>query len=70
MFQYRLSQPQPVRLAIYNVLGERVAVLAEGYRTASVHRVFFDASRLPSGMYFYRLETPGGVKTRRLQIIR
>lgn len=70
VFLYQLAQPQEIRLAIYDVLGRRIAVVDEGYRSATTHRVFFDASDLPSGNYFYRLETPQGVQMNRFQVIR
>jgi hypothetical protein len=41
-----------VSLKIYNLLGQEVAVLAEREYSAGVHSVTFDASHLPSGMYF------------------
>ncbi|MEZ4763521.1 MAG: T9SS type A sorting domain-containing protein [Calditrichia bacterium] len=70
VFLYQLAQPQEIRLAIYDILGRRIAVVDEGYRSATTHRVFFDASDLPSGNYFYRLETPQGVQMNRFQVIR
>lgn len=67
---FTLSQPAEVTLAVYDVLGRRVATLAEGARAAGTHRVAWDARGLPSGTYFYRLA--GGVEavTRSLQVVR
>ncbi|MBU1638255.1 T9SS type A sorting domain-containing protein, partial [bacterium] len=42
--------------AVYNVIGREVAVLTNEIRTAGNHEITFDASLLPSGIYFYRLE--------------
>jgi hypothetical protein len=42
-------------LKIYDVLGNIVATLVEDYRPAGLNEVEFDASKLPSGIYFYRL---------------
>jgi hypothetical protein len=53
---YSLPVASHVRLTVYNVLGEEMAVLANGMTPAGVHAVTFDASKLPSGMYFYRME--------------
>jgi len=35
-----------------------------------LHKVIFEANDLPSGFYFYRLETDGFVKTRRLTLLK
>ena len=45
---------------VYDVLGRQVRVLVEGVRAAGTHEVVFDGSRLPSGTYLVRLETPQG----------
>ena len=65
-----MNTPQRVRLAVYDILGRRIAVLDQGFRAAQTHRVFFDASRLATGMYFYRLETAAGVQVRQLSVVR
>ena len=44
-----------VRLVVYDLLGREVAVLVNGRMAAGTHEVRFDASRLASGVYFYRL---------------
>lgn len=55
--QFELPATTHVRLAVYDVLGREVAVLAEGPRAAGANTVTFDAANLPSGTYLYRLET-------------
>ena len=70
MITYTIDQPRSVRLEVFDVLGRRVATLEQGMRSAGLHRVFFDASRLAAGTYFYRLETAAEVRTRRLLIVR
>lgn len=44
-----------ITLEIFNLLGQKVAVLMDGVVVAGVHRVRFDASHLPSGLYLARL---------------
>ena len=67
---YILPAPTDVRLAVYDVLGRRVATLAEGRRPAGTHRATFAANgRLAGGVYFYRLETGGQVETRRMVML-
>ncbi|MBP1679107.1 MAG: Metallophosphoesterase [Bacteroidetes bacterium] len=58
--RYALPEKADVVLTVFNTLGQRVVVLSQGERGAGVHEVVFDASALPSGVYFYRL-TAGNI---------
>ena len=53
---YTLREAGVVNLAVYNVLGQKVATLVQGRQEAGVHRALLDASSMASGIYFYRLE--------------
>jgi arylsulfatase A-like enzyme len=55
-----LSRKSWVKLTVYNLLGRKIKVLAEGYFEAGAHHVAFNADRLASGTYLYVLETPDG----------
>jgi hypothetical protein len=57
--RYGLPAAGKVRLTVYNVLGQKVATLVDGHKPAGYHTVMFNASRLSSGLYFYRLEVSG-----------
>ena len=68
---YRLQSPGPVRLVIYNALGQPVRTLVEESQPAGAHLVHWDArdrqgSAVAAGVYFARLHYPGGVQTRRM----
>ncbi|NBC18857.1 MAG: DUF1501 domain-containing protein [Bacteroidetes bacterium] len=67
---YTLSAAAPVTLRIYDAQGRLVQTLVQGTRPAGPHAVRFDAGHLPSGTYFYRLETPEGQKTRQMALVR
>jgi len=68
--RYSLPSRSHVLLAVYNALGERVAVLAEGEQESGFHEVRFDGSALSSGVYFYRLQSAGFVQTKKLSLLR
>jgi len=55
--KYNIPESGIVKLAIYNTLGEEVAVLVDGIVEAGFYEVTFDASNFPSGAYFYRLQS-------------
>jgi hypothetical protein len=53
---YYVPKESHISLVVYDVLGKEVKVLVNGEETAGYHRIEFDASELPSGIYFYRLQ--------------
>ena len=59
-----------VRLTVYDVLGRKVATLVDDVMTAGNHEVSWNASDLPSGMYFVRLTAGAFVATQRVSLIR
>ena len=72
---FSLPSDAPVSLAVYNLLGQRVAQLIDGPRPAGAHRVTWsgrDDSGKPvtSGIYFVRLVAPGHRATQRMSLVR
>ena len=57
--EYTLNMEASVTLRVFNVLGEEVSTLVASGRHAGVHRVVWDASLWPGGVYFYRLLATG-----------
>ena len=53
---YAIPADANVSLAVYNLLGEKVAQLVDGWMAAGYHGVVFDASQLSSGVYIYRIQ--------------
>ncbi len=52
---FNLGKSSFVSLKVYNVLGNEVANLVEGYQSAGEHTINFNAENLSSGIYFYKL---------------
>jgi hypothetical protein len=67
---YRLPVASNVNLAVFDLLGRQVSVLVDERKDAGNHSVRFDASRLASGMYVYRLRAGDFVQTRKLLLLR
>ena len=57
--QYSMQQPAHVQLSVYNLLGQEVTRLKEGFQGTGTHLVTWDASDLARGMYIYTLHVDG-----------
>jgi hypothetical protein len=68
---YTLKSNGKVRFSVYDLLGREVAVPVNNERkTAGQHEVTFDAANLPSGVYFYKLQTESHIETKRMLLIK
>ena len=75
VISYFLPESGPVRLELFSVIGQRVAVLRQGHQQAGYHRLHWNARDsagrpLASGIYLYRLVTDEGILTRKLTLLR
>ena len=75
ILSYFLHAPGPVRLEVFTLTGQRVAVLHQGPQQTGYHRLRWDARddagrSVASGMYLYRLVTDKGILTRKLILLR
>ncbi|HEY3249659.1 MAG TPA: choice-of-anchor B family protein [Ignavibacteria bacterium] len=68
--EYSVPENAYITIKIFDVLGKEVARIADGYERAGQHLVTYDASHLPSGVYFYKLETKGFSETRRMVLVK
>lgn len=70
IINYQLPMNSIVTLKIYDVLGREVKTLVSGHEAAGIHTVTFDASRMTSGVYFYRLQAGTYHDTKKLLLIK
>ena len=75
VLSYFLPAAGPVRLDVFTLTGQRVAVLHQGPQKAGYHRLRWDGRDaaghpLASGIYLYRLVTTEGILTRKLTLLR
>jgi hypothetical protein len=61
---FSLAQGGFVRLGIVSILGEELRTLVSEEMPAGAYRATFDASVLPGGLYFYRLQNEQRTITR------
>jgi hypothetical protein len=70
VLSYELQAPSYVSLKVYDTAGRLVATLVEGWREAGEHKVTFDGSGLPSGVYLYRLQAGEAAATGKLVLLK
>jgi subtilisin-like proprotein convertase family protein len=68
--RYELPRTAYVTLSVFDMLGREVSVLVNDGMDAGHHEVQFDASRLSTGVYFYRLRAENFVSTKKMLILR
>jgi len=68
--QIDLPETAHVTLAVYDILGHVVLRLESGRVPAGRHRYVVDASRLPSGVYLYRLDAGTFTQSRRMMLLK
>jgi parallel beta-helix repeat protein len=67
---YGVSKPGMVRLFVFDMLGRKVVELVNEYQSEGEHRVYFNGTMLPSGVYFARLDFEGKQFNRRLMLMK
>lgn len=68
--RFELPTESRVRLSVLNMLGQEVALLIDEPRNAGAHEVSFDASALPSGVYFSVLQTGAEKRVQRILLMK
>jgi len=68
--KYDLPANEFVNLTVYNVQGKTITTLVNEQKFAGAYQVIFDATDLPSGVYFYRLKAGNFVNIKKMVIIK
>jgi aminopeptidase N len=58
----------PVKITVYNTLGEQIAVLVDEAQPAGTYEVAFDMPELSSGIYYYKFTAPGYSVTKKMVV--
>lgn len=59
-----------VRISVYDILGKEVGILVDERLSAGNYKVDFIASSLPSGVYFYRIQTSDFTETKKMILVK
>lgn len=69
-FEFRIADFGFVSLKVYDILGREISTLINEEKSAGTYKISFDASSLPSGIYFYRLQAGSYVETKKMVLLR
>ena len=68
--EFSVPKAEKVTLKVYNILGQEVAKLVDDFYKEGTYKVEFNGSKLPSGMYIYRLQTSNGAIAKKMIMIK
>jgi len=67
---FAITKATRVELKVFDLMGRVVKTLVDEKMPAGKHKVVFDATGLPSGVYYYRLRADGRVFTRKMMLVK
>jgi photosystem II stability/assembly factor-like uncharacterized protein len=68
--QFNISKDCHVLLAIYNTLGQEIEILVNQELSAASYTIDYNASRLPSGIYFYKIQSGVYSSTKKMMLVK
>lgn len=69
-FQYHLSSVSHINISVYNISGQKVAILLDEVKSAGAYHLTWDAKYLSGGIYFVRMTTPNFSIVRKVLLIK
>lgn len=70
VIKFSIPQESNVKLKVFNSLGEDVALLLDEVLRGGFHEIKFNGSTLPSGLYFYRIETDKFSSIKKMMLVK
>lgn len=68
--RFTLSVPSRASLNIYNILGQKVALLVDERKEAGYHSFIWKADDIPSGVYFYRIQAGDYTEAKKMLLLK
>ena len=70
IIQYAIPQREYVSIKVFDVLGNEVATLINDFKPAGSYKIEFDGTDIPSGVYFYKLQSGNFIETKKMILIK
>jgi Secretion system C-terminal sorting domain len=68
--KFFLKQGEEVQLKVFNILGQQIAVLHDGFMAAGFHSFIFNGNNLSSGIYFISLRTGDQLQVKKMVLLK
>ncbi|MDZ7766081.1 MAG: T9SS type A sorting domain-containing protein [Melioribacteraceae bacterium] len=68
--EYSIPEQSQVKIEVFNLLGQKIATLLDAKQNAGKHSVTWDASNIPSGVYFYQITVGSFINTKKMILLR
>ena len=68
--QFHLPTASHVKISVFDIRGSEIATVLDSNLEKGMHEIKFDASKLPSGVFFYRMTSGDFVETRKFMVIK
>ncbi|MDP3829934.1 MAG: T9SS type A sorting domain-containing protein, partial [Ignavibacteriaceae bacterium] len=68
--KFSIPKSDIVEIKVYDILGKEIQTLLNEYKTTGSYEVEFDASNLPSGIYFYRMVSGNYPEAKKMVLLR
>lgn len=68
--EFNLPGTSHVKLFVVNVIGETIEILIDNEMNSGNHHISFNAENLPSGVYFYTIQTQNFLETKKMVLLR
>ncbi len=70
IIDYSVPEKSFIRLSVFNAIGQEVAILIQEEMEPGTYTITFNAANLPSGVYFYRLQSGNFIETRKMVLMK
>ncbi len=67
---YNLPNIAKVNLVVYDVTGREVATLVNEFQSAGKHQINFNATKIASGVYYYRIQAGDIIQTKKMLLLK
>ncbi|NNG26803.1 MAG: T9SS type A sorting domain-containing protein [Ignavibacteriaceae bacterium] len=68
--KYQIPELSIVTLKVYDMLGNEIETMVDEEKSIGTYAIEFDATSLPSGIYFYQLQTPNFTQTKKMILLK
>ena len=70
IIKYQIPELSFITIKVYDVLGSEVVTLVNEEKVAGNYEIEFNATQLPSGVYFYRLQAGNFIETKKMVLMK